>query len=191
MEKCSEARRELNRSKESGNPMRVKKQAGTRIPKCPSSMSIPSGPDRRRVFIACLNCRQRKIKCITNDTEQRPCDRCIQKGLICEYKAIRNDEPDSPPTESAWCWIFLFAADFGIPPPFPARRRSYIIPCLWQSALTSFNKYPGDDDTSSSSRPQPGRQPRGLAPQSGHLPEKATNPTSHGTVPLTLAQILP
>ncbi|KAJ7099866.1 hypothetical protein C8R43DRAFT_1141396 [Mycena crocata] len=37
-------------------------------------MSDSTAPQRRRVFIACLNCRKRKIKCMTDDTEQQPCD---------------------------------------------------------------------------------------------------------------------
>ncbi|KAJ7064654.1 hypothetical protein C8F01DRAFT_1354141 [Mycena amicta] len=55
---------------------------------------------RRRAYIACSNCRKRKIKCITtSDAEYRPCTRCAQKGLVCEYIAVPDDAllPDTPP----------------------------------------------------------------------------------------------
>ncbi|KAJ7648932.1 hypothetical protein DFH06DRAFT_1135193 [Mycena polygramma] len=38
----------------------------------------------RRVAVACLNCRERKVKCMAHP-EQKPCMRCEQNGLICEY----------------------------------------------------------------------------------------------------------
>ncbi|KAJ7191924.1 hypothetical protein GGX14DRAFT_578516 [Mycena pura] len=54
---------------------------------------------RRRAYIACSNCRRRKIKCITtSDADYRPCTRCSQKGLTCEYIAVPDD--DSPTAES-------------------------------------------------------------------------------------------
>ncbi|KAJ7937009.1 hypothetical protein B0H13DRAFT_1853074 [Mycena leptocephala] len=43
---------------------------------------------RRRTLIACLNCRKRKIRCLT--TEQpptNPCARCKKKKFTCEYVA--------------------------------------------------------------------------------------------------------
>ncbi|KAJ7099851.1 hypothetical protein C8R43DRAFT_1244276 [Mycena crocata] len=68
-------------------------------------MSDSTAPQRRRVFIACLNCRKRKIKCMTDDTEQQPCDRCIRKGLLCEYLAVGDEDStsarDPPPGRSS------------------------------------------------------------------------------------------
>ncbi|KAJ7099871.1 hypothetical protein C8R43DRAFT_1141400 [Mycena crocata] len=60
-------------------------------------MSDSTVPPRRRVYIACLNCRKRKIKCMTDDTEQQPCERCIRKGLMCEYLAVGNEDSTSAP----------------------------------------------------------------------------------------------
>ncbi|KAF8124278.1 hypothetical protein K438DRAFT_1977603 [Mycena galopus ATCC 62051] len=46
---------------------------------------------RRRVIIACTNCRKRKIRCITTeDPPQTPCNRCAKKNLQCEYITIAN-----------------------------------------------------------------------------------------------------
>lgn len=81
---------------------------------------------RNRVYIACVNCRKRKVKvrlyhsisgfrfndpsavflpqCITDETEQTPCERCVRKGLHCEYLAVgvaprgRGDAPLPPPS---------------------------------------------------------------------------------------------
>ncbi|KAJ6532647.1 hypothetical protein B0H19DRAFT_1081678 [Mycena capillaripes] len=48
---------------------------------------------RRRVIIACTNCRKRKIRCLTpEDPPLNPCDRCTEKGLKCEYITITNQK---------------------------------------------------------------------------------------------------
>ncbi|KAJ6578462.1 hypothetical protein B0H19DRAFT_1253701 [Mycena capillaripes] len=55
---------------------------------------------RRRAFVACANCRKRKIKCISlSDGDGMPCKRCTAKGLECEYLAV--DELAPPPTAVA------------------------------------------------------------------------------------------
>ncbi|KAJ6535542.1 hypothetical protein B0H19DRAFT_1080014 [Mycena capillaripes] len=55
-----------------------------------------SPPARRtRVFLACLNCRKRKIKCLTVDSEQKPCGRRVRKRLLCEYRTIAEDQEQS------------------------------------------------------------------------------------------------
>ncbi|KAJ7141745.1 hypothetical protein C8R43DRAFT_1238384 [Mycena crocata] len=52
---------------------------------------------RRRAYIACSNCRKRKIKCVTvSDADYRPCTRCSQKGLTCEYMAAADEPPSRP-----------------------------------------------------------------------------------------------
>ncbi|KAJ6494389.1 hypothetical protein C8R45DRAFT_1135174 [Mycena sanguinolenta] len=49
---------------------------------------------RRRAYVACGNCRRRKIKCVTpSEVEYKPCTRCSQKGLKCEYFPGLGDEP--------------------------------------------------------------------------------------------------
>ncbi|KAJ6556998.1 hypothetical protein DFH09DRAFT_548063 [Mycena vulgaris] len=50
-----------------------------------STMSLFQKPKRK--YVACLNCRNRKIKCIS-DSEDTPCERCTRRGYLCEYKAV-------------------------------------------------------------------------------------------------------
>ncbi|KAJ7908690.1 hypothetical protein B0H13DRAFT_1878464 [Mycena leptocephala] len=38
----------------------------------------------KRVAVACSNCRERKIKCVTQ-SQQEPCMRCHFNGLVCQY----------------------------------------------------------------------------------------------------------
>ncbi|KAF7318679.1 C6 finger domain [Mycena chlorophos] len=46
---------------------------------------------RRRVIIACTNCRKRKIRCMTSEESPvNPCERCEEKGLRCEYVTITD-----------------------------------------------------------------------------------------------------
>ncbi|KAJ6486981.1 hypothetical protein C8R45DRAFT_930546 [Mycena sanguinolenta] len=48
---------------------------------------------RRRAYVACGNCRRRKVKCVTpSEVEYKPCARCSQKGLKCEYFPGLSDE---------------------------------------------------------------------------------------------------
>ncbi|KAJ7627942.1 hypothetical protein DFH06DRAFT_1338773 [Mycena polygramma] len=54
-------------------------------------MSDAAPYKRTRVFLACLNCRKRKIKCLTEDSEQKPCERCVRKGLLCEYRPVADE----------------------------------------------------------------------------------------------------
>ncbi|ESK92468.1 hypothetical protein Moror_4505 [Moniliophthora roreri MCA 2997] len=49
--------------------------------------------------MACTNCRARKIKCESNRQHpERPCQRCTNRKLHCEYVAISHPPPP-PPTE--------------------------------------------------------------------------------------------
>ncbi|KAK7058112.1 hypothetical protein R3P38DRAFT_1193708 [Favolaschia claudopus] len=63
-----------------------------------SSSSTPtqgSNPfmKRRRAYVACGACRQRKVKCVTlSEVDYRPCARCSQKGLKCEYFTMPGDD---------------------------------------------------------------------------------------------------
>ncbi|KAF7341481.1 C6 finger domain [Mycena venus] len=60
---------------------------------------------RRRAFVACGECRKRKIKCVsvTDADSYKPCTRCALKGLKCEYYAVPDDyqypcsQPSTPP----------------------------------------------------------------------------------------------
>ncbi|KAJ6578335.1 hypothetical protein B0H19DRAFT_1062840 [Mycena capillaripes] len=58
---------------------------------------------QRRTLVACSNCRQRKIKCVTREEiPKTPCARCTKKGLLCEYAlpadyASASEHPPAPP----------------------------------------------------------------------------------------------
>ncbi|KAF8209644.1 hypothetical protein K438DRAFT_2063145 [Mycena galopus ATCC 62051] len=54
---------------------------------------------RRRVDIACVHCRQQKIKCRTSEqSETQSCDRCIKKALPCEYLPVCEQQAKASPT---------------------------------------------------------------------------------------------
>ncbi|KAJ7662503.1 hypothetical protein B0H17DRAFT_1144290 [Mycena rosella] len=57
----------------------------------PESTVIP----RKRVYMACVHCRKRKVRCIT-EAPDTPCERCARKALRCEYLSVSN-QPDAPP----------------------------------------------------------------------------------------------
>ncbi|KAJ6550064.1 hypothetical protein B0H19DRAFT_1264927 [Mycena capillaripes] len=44
---------------------------------------------QKRVFVACTNCRERKVKCMARP-KQQPCMRCVQHGLVCEYVSTKK-----------------------------------------------------------------------------------------------------
>ncbi|KAJ7921363.1 hypothetical protein B0H13DRAFT_1866742 [Mycena leptocephala] len=68
----------------------------------PTKLPPPLFLTRRRVIIACTNCRRRKIRCLTaEDPPSNPCDRCIKKGLKCEYITITNQREDSSTNRAA------------------------------------------------------------------------------------------
>ncbi|KAJ7277460.1 hypothetical protein C8J57DRAFT_1223211 [Mycena rebaudengoi] len=66
----------------------------------PTSTSQPSSSPfvkRRRAYVACTNCRQRKVRCVSpSEVGDEPCNRCSKRGLKCEYIAI----PDCQETSS-------------------------------------------------------------------------------------------
>ncbi|KAJ7768964.1 hypothetical protein B0H16DRAFT_1781234 [Mycena metata] len=52
--------------------------------------------NRRRVIIACTNCRKRKIRCLTSEeTPENPCERCVNRGLRCKYITVTDQRGDS------------------------------------------------------------------------------------------------
>ncbi|KAJ7129880.1 hypothetical protein C8R43DRAFT_1240039 [Mycena crocata] len=53
----------------------------------PSQASLASFTQRKRIYVACVHCRKRKIKCITK-SEDTPCERCAERGYTCEYIPI-------------------------------------------------------------------------------------------------------
>ncbi|KAJ7762988.1 hypothetical protein B0H16DRAFT_504427 [Mycena metata] len=69
-----------------------------------------TGPSKRimrphRAFVACTQCRKRKIRCLATtilDGTWRPCTRCSLKGLKCEYLSL-DYSGATPPTPVACC----------------------------------------------------------------------------------------
>ncbi|KAJ7020035.1 hypothetical protein C8F04DRAFT_1275541 [Mycena alexandri] len=56
--------------------------------------------NRRRVIIACTNCRKRKIRCLTaEETPEKPCGRCVKRGLKCEYITVTDQQGNSAPNK--------------------------------------------------------------------------------------------
>ncbi|KAJ7660469.1 hypothetical protein B0H17DRAFT_1095249 [Mycena rosella] len=49
----------------------------------------------RRVYVACVACRKRKIKCVASDADSSPCARCAREGVPCEYIAVDSSGPSS------------------------------------------------------------------------------------------------
>ncbi|KAJ7603333.1 hypothetical protein DFH06DRAFT_1310994 [Mycena polygramma] len=47
---------------------------------------------RKRVWLACVHCRRRKVKCMTATTGGlppcMPCERCTKMGLTCTYRSV-------------------------------------------------------------------------------------------------------
>ncbi|KAJ7458144.1 hypothetical protein FB451DRAFT_1508518 [Mycena latifolia] len=58
---------------------------------------------RRRVIVACTNCRKRKLRCLASENPPRsPCKRCLEKGIACEYVTVGEDKTTrSQPLERA------------------------------------------------------------------------------------------
>ncbi|KAJ6467851.1 hypothetical protein C8R45DRAFT_1219021 [Mycena sanguinolenta] len=62
----------------------------------------PYALKRRRTLMACLNCRKRKLRCITTEQPPKnPCARCTKKNLPCEYvPATEHDDQSSSHSSS-------------------------------------------------------------------------------------------
>ncbi|KZT51990.1 hypothetical protein CALCODRAFT_487475 [Calocera cornea HHB12733] len=61
----------------------------------PRRSSLPSSRSGSRVQLACVACRNRKIKC---NGEKPICENCVRRGTICEYDAQpRRRGPDKKP----------------------------------------------------------------------------------------------
>ncbi|KAF7300824.1 C6 finger domain [Mycena kentingensis (nom. inval.)] len=67
--------------------------------KVKSASAAPAGAQSRkrnvrrtpRSFIACLHCRQRRMKCKTTEEYDAPCERCVDRGLACSYLPVGDD----------------------------------------------------------------------------------------------------
>ncbi|KAJ7473267.1 hypothetical protein FB451DRAFT_1174918 [Mycena latifolia] len=61
----------------------------------PPEQTPASSSARKRIYVACLHCRKRKIKCITA-SESEPCERCARRGLECEYLPVSVEQAQQP-----------------------------------------------------------------------------------------------
>ncbi|KAJ7132651.1 hypothetical protein C8R46DRAFT_1235606 [Mycena filopes] len=88
----------------------------------------PPTNNRRRAFQACLQCRRRKTRCITDELDDgdHPCARCTRNNLTCEYGAVTKPEPVPPElSPSARCsplppLVWVPQAPRYTPPPEPS-----------------------------------------------------------------------
>ncbi|KAJ7469045.1 hypothetical protein FB451DRAFT_1478841 [Mycena latifolia] len=70
-------------------------------PRSPQS-PVPYALRLRRTTRACFNCRKMKIKCRPPDeTARTPCERCIRRGLVCEYISVTEREEEFASDEHA------------------------------------------------------------------------------------------
>ncbi|KAJ6578367.1 hypothetical protein B0H19DRAFT_1062873 [Mycena capillaripes] len=113
---------------------------------------------QRRTLVACSNCRQRKIKCVTREEMPRsPCARCTKRGLICEY-ALPSDYPS--------------ASEHPPAPPAP----DYVSFQDYVSAHTSSNSLSAAPPASGG----PSHHPSMQAPAWASQPMLGSNSSSHG-----------
>ncbi|KAJ7888273.1 hypothetical protein B0H13DRAFT_1888450 [Mycena leptocephala] len=153
-----------------------------------SSTAMSLFTKRRRAYVACANCRKRKIKvnafCVTVSTaDYSPCTQCAIKGLKCEYSAVPDDYPSSQPTT---------------PPPeidVPPRERTYagsdagwtlqpIVP-----PLAGINDYLGSSSSSSSRGVRRGSVPPAAARGSPRYPyQRRGAPASAAMLPAPSSQ---
>ncbi|KAJ7635240.1 hypothetical protein FB45DRAFT_911092 [Roridomyces roridus] len=65
----------------------------------PGVLSPPFTIQRKRAYMACSNCRRRKIKCsnINDENGHEPCERCLKRRLECEYVAVTDPPPPRSP----------------------------------------------------------------------------------------------
>ncbi|KAF8176676.1 hypothetical protein K438DRAFT_73182 [Mycena galopus ATCC 62051] len=124
-----------------------------------SEASAESLSKRRRVYVACTNCRRRKIKCVTSEqSSMKPCARCTKRGLACKYTPIAESYNNS--------LGYHGVPNTGYKPPYAPPQPQYT--GSWNSPPPSLYGYPG---------PGPSPSSQGYPAQYGMPPQFAT-PTS-------------
>ncbi|KAF8205389.1 hypothetical protein K438DRAFT_536507 [Mycena galopus ATCC 62051] len=64
-------------------------------PQSPPNLSLDLFTKRKRVNLACVNCRKRKVKCTTSDVSPyTPCGRCTKMSLTCTYLSVADQGAD-------------------------------------------------------------------------------------------------
>ncbi|KAJ6543763.1 hypothetical protein DFH09DRAFT_1321946 [Mycena vulgaris] len=94
----------------------------------PPDSTMPWLMPAKRIHLACLNCRRRKIKCFSAD-ETKPCARCAAKSLVCEYMAVSEEQAKSLPNSRATriclgCPSALNAESEAVHAPIPSKMHS-------------------------------------------------------------------
>ncbi|KAJ6549987.1 hypothetical protein B0H19DRAFT_1073884 [Mycena capillaripes] len=153
----------------------------------PPTLLPPLFLARRRVIIACTNCRKRKIRCLTpEETPVNPCDRCTKKGLKCEYITISNQEADSNKSVASEAEASGRGSSFSSPETFP--RMNVANP----SGLTSHihpRVYPSNPPPNHLHGSLPNlqyRQPQDLNPGPGYSASSGYNGAPSSSFPVTL-----
>ncbi|KAJ7039948.1 hypothetical protein C8F04DRAFT_272289 [Mycena alexandri] len=148
---------------------------------------------RRRAYVACQNCRKRKIKCYAaSEGDFGPCGRCIAKGAQCLYYAVPEEYlypsslPATPPEEIYSQPRRLSTPDYrdcvptitppsagisGLLHPRPFRERSSTIPPLGVSLRFPYERKRSPSTAISKCRRNsqpplpPSHEQQGLSPQ--------------------------
>ncbi|KAF7351704.1 C6 finger domain [Mycena sanguinolenta] len=112
----------------------------------PHLSNAPFAQQRRRTIMACVNCRKRKMRCITTEQPPKnPCARCTKKGLPCEYVAADNDEDNQSPDpgfstsqENSRGRPPMQPQSSGTAPPMPTLPLPYTMPPASEQTSTLF-----------------------------------------------------
>ncbi|KAJ7702766.1 hypothetical protein B0H17DRAFT_1127707 [Mycena rosella] len=132
------------------------------MPESATPTDTRTSKKHRRVYVACLACRRRKIKCVTaSEAESTPCARCTREGIPCEYAAVQHHDggsstpsPDAQGRSPASDWgtelqpggTVGYATHSSthrpglVPPPYP--QLPYRLPNARHAPGTSENFYP-------------------------------------------------
>ncbi|KAJ8081800.1 hypothetical protein PM082_007646 [Marasmius tenuissimus] len=124
--------------------------------------------------MACTNCRARKIKCESNRQHpERPCQRCTNRKLHCEYVAISHPPPPNP-SES-----YKLDPSSPISPESPRRSHSRT-----QSSLSSSQSRYSPISSSFSRRGSPRNEYDYISPEpSGYLLSQGVYAPDPGSTP--------
>ncbi|KAJ6502869.1 hypothetical protein C8R47DRAFT_1193172 [Mycena vitilis] len=95
------------------------------FPSPPSDSSLKAFTQRKRIYVACVHCRKRKIRCIKDGFEGAQCERCKKKGLDCEYVPVCEEREKALFTTPEGSENGSPAPSFHIPPYPPAGAQAY------------------------------------------------------------------
>ncbi|KAJ6450377.1 hypothetical protein C8R45DRAFT_946806 [Mycena sanguinolenta] len=100
-----------------------------------------------RVAVACKNCRDKKIKCMSNH-QQLPCMRCETNGLVCEYVSTEKQKARGAGGKNRGQDDTRYPPSTPPPPGSSTRQKN---PNLYGDGQTPF--YTGYDQNGSGFRP--------------------------------------